>query len=229
MVEISLVIPCLNEEPTVGICIDKALEFFKKHNLEGEVIVVDNDSQDQSAEIARQKGARVVFEKKPGYGSAYLKGFREAKGKYIIMGDADNTYDFSDIQKFLTYLKDGRYDFVTGSRFKGKIFPGAMPWIRRYIGNPLLTGTFNLLFHANFSDVLSGFKALTNDALNRMLLENAGMEFTAELMAKAVKANLKIKEIPIIFYPRVKGTKTKLRSFRDGWRYLRFMFLYAPR
>ncbi|MFN3528188.1 MAG: glycosyltransferase family 2 protein, partial [Candidatus Altarchaeaceae archaeon] len=197
MTEVSVVMPCLNEEKTVGICVEKCLKVFKENNIDGEVIVVDNGSTDNSAEVARKAGARVVFEKRKGYGSAYLKGLSEARGKYIIIGDSDDTYDFSEIPKFLKLLMNDHYDFVSGTRLKGKILPGAMPWLHRYIGNPLLTKIFNLVFHSNFSDVHCGLKGFTKDALEKMNLKCVGMEFASEISVKAVKNKLKIKEIPI--------------------------------
>jgi glycosyltransferase involved in cell wall biosynthesis len=228
MVDVSVVIPCLNEEKTVGVCIEKIQKVFKEHNIDGEIIIVDNKSSDRSRELAIAKGAKVVIEEVRGYGSAYFKGFREARGKYIIMGDADNTYDFSAIPLFLEMLKNQHYDFVTGSRLKGRIVSGAMPWLHRYIGNPILTMFFNYLFATNFSDVLSGFKAFRRDAVLKMHFKKINMAFTAELMAKVAKAKLRMKEIPIAYYPRAKGAYTKLNSFRDGWRYFKLLSSFLP-
>jgi len=228
MVDVSVVMPCFNEEKTVGICVEKAIKVFKENNIDGEVIVADNGSTDKSAEVAKNAGANVVLEKRKGYGSAYLKGLSEAKGKYIVMFDADMQYNPNDIPKLLSPLINEDYDFVTGSRFKGKIMPKGMPALHRYIGQPLLTKTLNLLFHAKFSDVHCGFKAFTKEALQKMELRCVGMEFASEITIKATKQNLKIKEIPVTVYPRAEGTKSKLKSFSDGWRHLRFILLFAP-
>jgi len=227
MLELSVIMPCLNEEKTVGVCIKKCLEVFKQEKIKGEVIVVDNNSTDKSAEIARKAGAKAIFEPKRGYGNAYLRGLSEAKGKYIAIGDADNTYDFYEIPKFLDALREG-YDFVSGTRLKGEIKPGAMPFLHRHIGNPLLTGLLNLFFKTSFSDVHCGFKAFTKEALKKLDLKCIGMEFASELTIKASKENLKTTEIPITYCPRDKATKSKLNSFKDGWRHLRFMLLFAP-
>ncbi len=227
MVEVSVVMPCLNEEKTVGICVEKCLKVFKEQNIDGEVIVVDNGSTDNSAEVARKAGARVVFEERKGYGSAYLKGLSEVRGKYIVLFDADLQYNPEDIPKLLSPLINENYDFVTGSRFKGKIMPDGMPALHRYIGQPLLTKTLNLLFHAKFSDVHCGFKAFTKEALEKLNLKCIGMEFASEITIKAIMQNLKIIEIPVTVYPRLEG-KAKLNSFKDGWRHLRLMFLFAP-
>jgi glycosyltransferase involved in cell wall biosynthesis len=224
-VEVSVVIPSLNEEETIGICIEKIKRVFREHNIRGEIIVADN-STDRTPEIARSLGAKVVTPDKRGYGYAYLYGFRYAKGKYIVIGDADDTYDFLEIPKLLEPLKRGEADLVIGSRFKGKILKGAMPWLHRYIGNPLLTWFLNFFFKAGVSDAHSGFRAFTREALEKMKLRCPGMEFASEMIIRAVWAGLRIKEVPITYYPR--RAESKLHSFRDGWRHLKFMLLYAP-
>ncbi len=226
MVEVSVVIPSLNEEKTIGICIEKIKKVFKNYNINGEIIVADN-STDKTPEIARALGAKVVTPDKKGYGYAYLYAFKYAKGKYIVIGDADNTYDFLEMPKLLEPLKKGEADLVIGSRFKGNILDGAMPWLHRYIGNPLLTRFLNLFFKAGVSDAHSGFRAFTRDALEKMKLRGDGMEFASEMIIRAVWAGLRIKEVPITYYPR-QGSEPKLKSFRDGWRHLKFMLLYAP-
>ena len=225
-VEVSVVIPSLNEEKTIGVCIQKVKRVFKKFNIKGEIIVADN-STDRTPEIAKSLGAKVVTPDKKGYGYAYLYGFKFAKGKYIVIGDADNTYDFLEMPKLLEPLMNGEADLVIGSRFKGKILDGAMPWLHRYVGNPILTWFLNLFFKANVSDAHSGFRAFTRDALERMKLRYGGMEFASEMIIRAVWAGLRIKEVPITYYPR-QGSEPKLKSFRDGWRHLKFMLLYAP-
>lgn len=219
-VEVSVVMPCLNEAETIGLCVQKSLQALKQNNLCGEVIVADNGSTDNSANIAQKLGAKVVHQPKRGYGSAYLTGFAAAKGKYIVMGDSDNTYDFSQLSNFLQPLRQG-YDLVIGSRLKGQILEGAMPWLHRYIGNPILTGILNLLFQAGVSDAHCGMRAFTREAYDKMQLRTTGMEFASEMVIKAAKAKLNIAEIPITYYSR-KG-QSKLRSFRDGWRHLRCM------
>ena len=224
-VEVSVVIPSLNEEKTIGICIEKVKKVFKEHNINGEIIVADN-STDRTPEIARSLGAKVVTPDKRGYGYAYLYGFRYAKGKYIVIGDADNTYNFLEIPKLLEPLKKGEADLVIGSRFKGKILDGAMPWLHKYIGNPVLTWFLNFFFNAGVSDAHSGFRAFTREALEKMKLRCHGMEFASEMIIRAVWAGLRIKEVPITYYPR--QAESKLHSFRDGWRHLKFMLLYAP-
>jgi len=223
---VSVVLPCLNEEEALGICIDKIKEVFLKERIKGEIIVVDNGSTDRSRKIAEEKGVKIVFEPKRGYGAAYLRGLKEAKGTYIIVGDSDNTYDFYDIPKFLKPLKEEGYDFVIGTRLKGKILKGAMPWLHRYIGNPIFSQIFRIFFRSSLSDILCGMRAFTQRAYRIMRLRTLGMEFAMEMVLAAGENRLKIKEVPIVYYPR-KG-KSKLNSFPDGWRYLRFMLLYCP-
>ncbi len=223
--ELSVVIPCLNEEKTIGICVQKAKAAIADLEVDGEVLVVNNGSTDRSVTMARAAGARVVHETKKGYGNAYHRGFREARGRFIIMGDADNTYDFRKIGLFLQPLRNG-YDLVMGSRFQGNIMPGAMPWLHRYIGNPVLSGLLNLFFHAHISDSHCGMRGLSKEAYQRMELHTGGMEFASEMVIKALKQKLRITEVPVRYYPRV--GESKLSSFRDGWRHLRFMLLYSP-
>jgi glycosyltransferase involved in cell wall biosynthesis len=223
--EVSVVMPCLNEEKTIGICIKKALDAFKRDKINGEVVVADNGSTDRSVEIAKSLGARVVHQPLKGYGNAYKKGFEEAKGEYIIMGDSDNTYDFCEIKRFVEPLKQG-YDFVIGSRLKGKILKGSMPWLHRYFGNPFLSWFLNKLYHTKISDSHCGMRSFTKDAYKKMNLKTTGMEFASEMVINASKARLKIKEIPITYHPR--EGEAKLNSLRDGWRHMRFMLLYCP-
>jgi glycosyltransferase involved in cell wall biosynthesis len=222
---VSVVMPCLNEEETIGACVTKALEGIRKTGLPGEVIVSDNGSTDRSIEIATELGARVIHQPARGYGNAYRAGFDAARGKYIVMGDSDDTYDFTEIDKFVEKLREGN-EYVLGSRFAGQILPGAMPWLHQYIGNPVLTGILNFMFGLRSSDAHSGFRAFTKEAYRRMRLQTTGMEFASELVINAARAKLKVAEVPIIYYPR--GGESKLRSFRDGWRHLRFMLMYSP-
>lgn len=223
---VSVVMPCLNEEKTIGICIEKAKKALHAMNLNGEIIVSDNGSTDRSVEIAKSTGARVVHQPLKGYGSAYIKGISEAKGKYIVMADSDNTYDLADIERFITPLKNG-YDMVVGSRFKGEIMPGAMPFLHRYVGNPLLTGFLNLLFRTGISDAHCGMRSFTKDAFQKMNLKTEGMEFASEMVINASKCKLKITETPIKLYAN-QDRRPHLRTFRDGWRHLKFMLLYSP-
>jgi glycosyltransferase involved in cell wall biosynthesis len=224
-IEVSVVMPCLNEEDMIGICIEKAKKAFKEHDIKGEIIVSDNGSKDKSVEVALNSGAKVVHQPLRGYGNAYIKGIESARGKYIVMGDADNTYDFSEIHKFIEPLKKGA-DMVMGSRLKGKIHKGAMPFLHRYIGNPVLSGILNLMFKAKVSDAHCGMRSFKKEVFYRLRLKTPGMEFASEMIIKAAKAKLKIVDIPIIYYPR--EGESKLRTFRDGWRHLRFMLLLSP-
>jgi len=223
--KVSVVMPCLNEAETVGMCIDEAKDTFQKLEIDGEIIVVDNGSADGSAEIAMKHGARVVYEPEEGYGNAYLCGFQEARGDIIVMGDADGTYPFKTMPEFIEPILSGRADFVIGSRLKGNILPGAMPWLHRCIGNPLLTKTLNAFFGTNISDAHCGMRAIRKDALGKLNLKTSGMEFASEMVIKAAKNGLRIKEVPITYCPRKSGMP-KLHSTLDGWRHLRFMFLY---
>lgn len=222
---VSLVIPTLNEAKTIGECIQRANEAFKKMGLEGEIIVVDSSSDDTPL-IARSHGATVVVPEKLGYGNAYLYGFKYARGKYIILMDGDLTYDPREIDKLISSLQNGGVDMVLGTRLKGEIKQGAMPALHRYIGNPFLTWVLNRLFATEVSDAHCGMRAITRDALDRLNLKAGGMEFASEMVIEAANKNLRIAEVPITYYPR-KG-KSKLSPFSDGWRHLRFMMLYRP-
>ncbi len=224
--DISVVMPCLNEAASVGTCIEKAWEGIRRTGLTGEVVISDNGSTDDSVEIALKAGARVVSQPARGYGNAYLKGFAEARGRIIIMGDSDGSYDFTQLDRLVEPLLDGSYDYVLGSRFAGQILKGAMPWTHRYIGNPVLTAVLNRLFHVDSSDAHSGMRAFTADAYRRMGLQSAGMELASEIVINAAKAGLKGTEVPITYHPR--EGESKLNSMRDGWRHLRFMLLRSP-
>lgn len=222
-IEISVVMPCLNEEETLGICIEKAQSTLKSLDICGEIVVADNGSTDTSVKIAEELGARVVHQSTRGYGAAYLSGFATAKGQYIVMGDSDDTYDFTDLERFITPLQEG-YDFVIGNRFKGEILPGAMPWANRYIGNPILSGILRILFGTHLADSHCGMRSFTAAAYEQMDLKTTGMEFASEMVIKAVETDLKILEIPITYHPR--GGESKLNAIRDALRHLRFMFTY---
>jgi glycosyltransferase involved in cell wall biosynthesis len=224
-VVISVVMPCLNEEQTIGACVSKALEGIRRTGLPGEVVVADNGSTDRSVDIATELGARVIHQPARGYGNAYRAGIEAARGKYIVMGDSDDTYDFTEIGQLIDKLRAGN-EYVLGSRFAGTILPGAMPWLHQYVGNPILTGLLNAMFGLKSSDAHSGLRAFTSDAYQRMRLQTTGMEFASEMVINAARAKLKVAEVPITYYPR--EGESKLRSFRDGWRHLRFMLLYSP-
>ncbi|HNX90651.1 MAG TPA: glycosyltransferase family 2 protein [Candidatus Omnitrophota bacterium] len=223
--KISVVIPCLNEEKGIGTCIDKARSALDKLGMPYEIVVSDNGSTDNSVNISLEKGARVVREPKKGYGNAYLTGMDASNGDYIVMADADDTYDLSQIQDFIRPLEEG-FDFVMGSRFKGSMLPGSMSWSHRYIGNPILSSILRIFFHTRISDSHCGYRSFTRDAYKRMQLKTTGMEFASEMVVNAIKEKLKITEVPINYYPR-KGD-SKLESLRDAWRHMRFMLLYAP-
>src|SRR5580692_4417186 len=221
---VSVVIPCLNEEENIEECVRTALEVLERTGIDGEVLVVDNASEDDSAALAAAAGARVVSEPRRGYGSAYLAGFAAARGKYIVMADADLTYDFNEIPRFVAEL-DGGAELVMGDRMDN-IQPGAMPWLHRYIGNPILTGLLNLFFRTGVKDAHCGMRALRTDVLPRLDLRTTGMEFASEMVIRASKEHLKIAEFPIEYHPR--GGESKLSSFRDGWRHLRFLLVHSP-
>jgi glycosyltransferase involved in cell wall biosynthesis len=222
---VSLVIPTLNEAETIGECIKQANAVFKEMDLEGEIIVVDSSS-DNTPEIAKSYGATVIVPDKLGYGNAYLYGFKHAHGNYIALMDGDLTYNPREINKLISRLQKDDVDMVMGTRLKGEIKSGAMPALHRYIGNPFLTWVLNKLFATSISDAHCGMRAITREALDRMNLKACGMEFASEMVIEAAAKNMKIAEVPITYYPR-KG-KSKLGSFSDGWRHLRFMMLYRP-
>ena len=223
--EVSVVMPCLNEEEALGLCIRKIKKVFEREGIDGEIVVVDNGSTDRSLEIAKSEGVVSLVQHKRGYGAAYLKGFKESRGRYIIMGDSDNSYDFYDIPKFLKALRDG-CDMVMGSRFKGHMKKGAMSWSHRYIGNPLLSGMCRLFFGTRLSDIHCGMRGLSRQAYKKMKLKTPGMEFATEMVFSALMRRLKISEIPIDYHPR-KG-ESKLNPLYDAWRHVRFMLFYCP-
>ena len=220
-VDISIVMPCLNEEAAVVGCVETALSSITASGMTGEVLVVDNDSTDASAQLAAAAGARVVREPVRGYGQAYLAGLAEARGRFIVLGDSDGTYDFAMVASFVEPLTNGT-DLVIGSRLRGTIDRGAMPWLHRYLGNPLLTKTMNLLFSNQISDVYCGMRSVRHEALSGLTLSATGMEFALEMLISAERNGMRIKEVPIRYRRRVGGTP-KLRTWRDGWRSLRFI------
>ena len=221
---VSVVIPCLNEAGNIERCVAAAWRVLDEHGIAGEVIVADNASTDDSAARARDAGARVVHEPRRGYGSAYLAGFNAARGEYIVMADADLTYDFDEIPRFVEELRDGA-ELVMGDRMDN-IRPGAMHWLHRYVGNPVLTGVLNLFFRTGVKDAHCGMRALRRDALARLDLRATGMEFASEMVIRAAKEDLEIHQVAIEYHPR--AGKSKLSRFRDGWRHLRFLLVHAP-
>lgn len=225
--KISIVIPALNEEGIVGKTVKSVpVKKLRENGLDVEIVVVDNASTDNTAQEAREAGARVVYGEKRGYGNAYLKGFSEAEGDIIVMGDADGTYPFEMTYEFIQPILNGEANFVMGSRLKGEIKKGAMPALHKYIGNPFLTWMLNALFNAGISDAHCGMRAIKKDVLAKLNLKSSGMEFASEMVIEAARQKLKIAEIPINYYPR--EGESKLSSFSDGWRHLRFMMLYRP-
>jgi glycosyltransferase involved in cell wall biosynthesis len=223
-IEVSVVIPTRDEEKTIATCIRKVQETFIKNNIKGEIIVSDSSS-DRTGEIATRMGARVVHPAHAGYGAAYLDAFPLAQGKKVVMGDGDDTYDFSELPLLLGPLDNGA-DMVIGSRFMGTITRGSMKSLHRYIGNPLLTRMINFVYGVSLSDAHSGFRAIRRDKLEKLELHTPGMEFASEMLIEASKKNLAIEEVPVNYYPR--KSSSKLHSFADGWRHVRLVLLHRP-
>jgi glycosyltransferase involved in cell wall biosynthesis len=226
--ELSIVMPCLNEAETLETCIRKAQQSISNLNVKGEVIIADNGSSDGSQEIAERLGARVVNVPEKGYGSALLGGINAARGKYIIMGDADDSYDFTNLGPFLEQLRAG-YELVMGNRFKGGIKPSAMPPLHRYLGNPVLTGIGRLFFRSPCGDFHCGLRGFNKASIQKLDLRTTGMEFASEQVVKASLRKLRITEVPTTLSPDGRSRPPHLRSWRDGWRHLRFLLMYSPR
>ena len=224
---VSVVIPCLDEEKTLPACIAAAQRGIVAAGVTGEVVVVDNGSSDRSVAVAEAAGARVVPCVRRGYGNALREGFAAARGRVILMGDADLSYDFEELPRFWQQIEAG-HDLVMGTRLRGHIEPGAMPWLHRHVGNPVLSGVLRLLFRVPVSDAHCGLRAFTKDAVARMDLRTGGMELASEIVIKAGTARLRIAEIPITLRKDARGRPPHLRSFRDGWRHLRYMLMMAP-
>lgn len=228
--ELSIVLPCLNEARTLGRCIAKAQEAIARHHLNAEIIVADNGSSDGSDDIARRLGARLVRVKRKGYGAALMAGINAARGELVLIGDADDSYDFSAIYPFVERLREG-WDLAMGCRLPsggGSIAPGAMPWKHRWLGNPALSGLGRLFFRSPVTDFHCGMRGFRREAYQTLGLRTTGMEFASEMVVKATLQGLRITEIPITLHPDGRGRRPHLRSWRDGWRHLRFMLLYSP-
>ena len=227
-VEVSIVMPCLNEAETVARCVEKALGGLRENGIRGEVVIADNGSTDGSQELARRAGARVVAVEKKGYGSALMGGIAAARGKYVVMGDADDSYDFGHVPRFLEKLRGG-CDLVMGNRFLGGIQPGAMPPLHRYLGNPVLSGIGRMFFKSPCGDFHCGLRGFSKAAIERLDLRTTGMEFASEMIVKATLHGLRLGEVPTTLAPDGRSRPPHLRSWRDGWRHLRFLLLYSPR
>jgi hypothetical protein len=225
--DVSIVIPCLDEAETIAACVQDAIGALATASVNGEVLVVDNGSSDESRTIAQQGGARVILEHRRGYGRALRRGCDEAYGDMIVMGDADRSYDLSRIDPFVDGLRSGA-GLVMGTRLRGTILPGAMPWLNRYVGNPFLTGLLNRLFGTRVSDVHCGMRACTKVAYERMQLRATGMEFASEMLIKAAVEDIPIAEVPITFHPDGRSRPPHLRPWRDGWRHLKLILLFSP-
>lgn len=226
--ELTVLMPCLNEAATVGACVEDARRFLAQSGLQGEVLVADNGSSDGSADIARRAGARVVDVPQRGYGAALMAGIQAAHGRFIVMGDADQSYDFSRLDGFIARLREGA-QVVMGNRFMGGIEPGAMPPLHRYLGNPVLSWIGRLFFRTKIGDFHCGLRGFSRQAVLDLGLVTPGMEFASEMVAKAAMAGLRIEEVPTSLRPDGRGRPSHLRTWRDGWRHLRFLMLFCPR
>ena len=226
--ELTVLMPCLDEAETIGVCVKKAMGYIESRNIDGEVLIADNGSTDGSQAIAESLGARVISVVSRGYGSALLGGIAAARGKYVIMGDADDSYDFSALDPFMEKLREG-HDLVMGNRFQGGILPGAMPPLHRYLGNPVLTGFGRLFFKSPVGDFHCGLRGFRREAIEELGLSTTGMEFASEMVVRATLQNLKTTEVPTTLSPDGRTRPPHLRSWRDGWRHLRFLLLFSPR
>lgn len=227
-IELTIVMPCLNEAETLKVCIDKAMKYLNDNNISGEVVIGDNGSTDGSQDIARNCGARVVDIPRKGYGSALMGAIQAAKGKYVIMGDSDDSYDFSNLNAYVEKLRGG-YDLVMGNRFKGGIAKGAMPFLHYYLGNPVLSFIGKLFFGGGINDFHCGLRGFRQDIVTLLNLQTTGMEFASEMVVKAQINKLKIIEVPTTLSPDGRSRPPHLRTWRDGWRHLRFLLLYSPK
>ena len=221
-IELTILMPCLNEEETIAICIDKAKKYMQDNQINGEILISDNGSTDRSAEIAKEMGARVCYEEIKGYGSALIRGTKEARGKYIIMGDCDDSYDFSNLNEMLTELRKGN-QLVMGNRFKGGIEKGAMPFSHKYIGNPILSGIGRLLYKTKIGDFHCGLRGYDRQAILNLNLQSPGMEYASEMVVQAVKHKLNISEVPVTLSKDGRTKPPHLRTIRDGIRPLIYL------
>jgi glycosyltransferase involved in cell wall biosynthesis len=227
-VELTIVMPCLNEAETLEKCIVKAKAYLERAKIEGEVVIGDNGSTDGSQDIARRCGARVVDVPRRGYGAAIMGAVEAARGKYVIMGDSDDSYDFSNLDKYVEKLREG-YDLVMGNRFKGGVQPGAMPFLHKYLGNPVLSFIGRLFFKSDIGDFHCGLRGFRQDLVSRLGLQTTGMEFASEMVVKSTLFEVKIAEVPTTLAPDGRSRPPHLRTWRDGWRHLRFLLIYSPR
>lgn len=227
MCEVTILMPCLNEAETLAICIQKAKTFLAENKIDGEILISDNGSTDGSQEIAIREGARVISVSEKGYGSALIGGCNEAKGKYVIMGDADDSYDFLNLMPFIEKLREG-YELVMGNRFQGGIEDGAMPWLHRYIGNPVLSFVGRLFFKSKIGDFHCGLRGYNRESMLRLELKTPGMEYASEMVVMSELNHLRIAEVPTTLKKDGRSRAPHLRSFRDGWRHLKFLLTYAP-
>lgn len=227
-IELSIVMPCLNEAETLKTCIDKAMAYLERSGIKGEVVIGDNGSTDGSQRIAREAGARVVDVPRRGYGAALIGAIEASRGRYVIMGDSDDSYNFSNLDPFVGKLREG-YDLVMGNRFKGGIKPGAMPFLHRYLGNPVLSFIGRVFFPSAIGDFHCGLRGFRQDIVSRIGLQTTGMEFASEMVVKSTLFKLKICEVPTTLSPDGRSRPPHLRTWRDGWRHLRFLLIYSPR
>jgi glycosyltransferase involved in cell wall biosynthesis len=226
-VELTILMPCLNESETLAVCIKKARKFLKKHKIIGEILIADNGSTDASVKIAQKLKARVIHVPQKGYGSALIAGNKAANGQYIIMGDADNSYDFTALMPFVEQLRTG-YDLVMGNRFAGGIEPGAMPALHQYLGNPILSMFGKIFYRSRINDFHCGLRGYSKKAILSLHLETTGMEYASEMIVKATIHGLKTTEVPIVLHKDGRSHPSHLNSWSDGWRHLQFLLLYSP-
>lgn len=227
-VELTILLPCLNEAETISICVQKAMTFLEQNNVRGEVVVADNGSTDGSQSLAAARGARVVPVAERGYGAALRKGIEEARGRYVIMGDADDSYDLLNLEKFLAKLREG-HDLVMGNRFKGGIGPDAMPFLHRYLGNPVLSLIGRVFFSAKINDFHCGLRGFDRARIRSLGMHTTGMEFASEMIIRAALQNYRITEVPTTLKKDGRSRPPHLRTWRDGWRHLRFLLIFSPR
>jgi glycosyltransferase involved in cell wall biosynthesis len=224
-IDVSIVMPCLNEEESVADCVQKARSWIAHSGMTGEVIIVDNGSTDRSAEVAEEAGARVIHHPERGYGTALRRGFRDSLGQYLVMGDCDGTYEFEQLEPLVSPLKNG-YEMVVGDRLGTLLAPGAMPWAHRFLGTPAISWLLRMFSGARVRDSQCGLRAIRRDAYERMNLKSTGMEFASEMILKAMRQKLNITEVTVPYYPRI--GESKLHTFRDGWRHLKFLLISSP-